>query len=182
MEELKIMFFALGSFFGMEDGRIAAEKTTVTVNPLHREVTIIQENLFAVIQLESDAQKVLEQWQKFNNWNEKETPWSVELDSFSEKSFFFSQDKKSMEPHLVLRYSSEKELQALGIWYNKEKNQFSINQIPEENIKTKEGNLDGNYWVFDGDSTFSFTVEPFPQMPAPHQIYKQTLESILEEN
>jgi len=82
MEELKIMFFALGSFFGMEDGRIAAEKTTVTVNPLHREVTIIQENLFAVIQLESDAQKVLEQWQKFNNWNEKETPWSVELDSF----------------------------------------------------------------------------------------------------
>ena len=68
------MFFVLGSFFGMKDGRIAAEKTTVTVNPLHREVTIIQENLIAVIQSESDAQKVLELWQRFNNWNEKETP------------------------------------------------------------------------------------------------------------
>jgi len=49
----------------------------------------------------------------------------------------------------------------MGIWYSEEKNQFSINQIPEENIKTEEGNLDGNYWVFDGNSTFSFTVEPF---------------------
>jgi len=63
-----------------------------------------------VIQSESDAPKVLEQWQKFNTWNEKETPWSVELDSFWEKSFFFSQDKKSIELHLVLRYTSEKEL------------------------------------------------------------------------
>jgi len=43
MEELKIMFFVLDSFFGMKDGRIAAEKTTMTVNPLHRKVTIIQE-------------------------------------------------------------------------------------------------------------------------------------------
>jgi hypothetical protein len=81
-----------------------------------------------------------------------------------------------------LRHSSEKELRALGIWYNEEKNQFSINQIPEENIKTKEGNLDGNYWVIDGDNTFSFIVKPFRQMPAPYQNYKQTLKSILEEN
>jgi acyl-ACP thioesterase len=94
MEELKIMFLMLGSFFGMKDGRIAAEKTTVTVNPLHRKVTSIQENLFAVIQSESDAPKVLEQWQKFNTWNEKETPWSVELDSFSEKKLLLFAGQK----------------------------------------------------------------------------------------
>ena len=33
MEVIKITFFVLGSFFGIENSRLAAEKVTVTINP-----------------------------------------------------------------------------------------------------------------------------------------------------
>lgn len=60
MEQIKILFFALASFFGIEDGRIASEKTTITVYPQNKEVEIIQEGLFTVIQTQKDSTLVLE--------------------------------------------------------------------------------------------------------------------------
>ena len=48
----------------------------------------------------------------------------------------------------------------MGIGYNAERNQFSINNISQQNIKSKNGKLIDNYWVFNGDSKFSFINEP----------------------
>lgn len=181
MEQIKILFFVLGSFFGIEDGRIAADKTTVTIDPKNQEIEIIQENLFAIIQSEKDTALGLEQWDKLFNWKERKTLWSKELDSFPVKNFTLIPKKKTIQPQLTLSYSNEKDLRALGIWYNAEKNQFSINHIPQENIKTENGKLEGNYWVFNGDSTFSFTIEPFLQMPESYQKFKRPLKELLNE-
>lgn len=52
--------------------------------------------------------------------------------------------------HLTLRYATEKDPWALGIWYNEEKNQFSISHIPSYHIGTNEGILQENYWVSEG--------------------------------
>jgi len=182
MEQIKIIFFLLTSFFGMEDGRIAADKTTITIYPKNQKIEIIQENLFTVIQSEKDTTLVLEQWDKLLSWKEKKISWAKELDSFPVKNLTLRPIKKTIQPHLILTYSNEKDLRMMGIWYNPEKNQFSINHDPQENIKTKNGKLVGNYWVFNGDSTFSFTIEPFLQMPEKLKKLKTPIREILMKN
>lgn len=181
MESIKILFFILGSFFGMENVGIAADKTTVTIYPKKQEIEIIQENLFTVIQSEKDKALVLEQWDKLFYWKEKNTPLAKELDNFNVKSFTFTIPKETIQPHLTLSYSKQKDLQAMGIWYNEEKNQFSINHIPEQNIKTKNGKLEDNYWIFKGESTFSFTIEPFLQMAEKYKTHKHSLKDIVDQ-
>ncbi len=182
MEQIQILFYALCSFFTIEGGRIAADKTTVTIYPETQEIEIIQENVFTVIQSKKDTTLVLEQWDKLLHWKEKETPWSKELDSFRLKNFTLTAVKKTIEPHIKLTYSNEKDLRALGIWYNAEKNQFSINHVPKHNLKTKKGTLVDQYWVFNGDSTFSFTLVPFLQMPEKYQKFKHPLNEFIKEN
>ena len=76
-------------------------------------------------------------------------------------------------------YAKENDLRALGIWYNADENQFSINHTPSYNIKTKNGKLNGNYWYFCSDSAFSFTIEPFLQMPKNYQQMKVPLREFL---
>ncbi len=180
MEQIKILFFVLGSFFGIEDGRIAADKTTVTVYPKSQEIEIIQENLFTVIQSEKDTIIVLEQWKKLMNAKQDTSSWAKDLDNFPVKNFTLTRNN-TIQPHVKLRYSIEKDLRVMGIWYNEEKNQFSINYIPQENLKTEEGKVAGNYWIFDGSTTFSFTIEPFLQMPEDYQKFKKPLSQIVNQ-
>lgn len=179
MEQIQIIFFALTSFFGIEDGRIAADKTTVTIYPKTQKIEIIQENLFTVIQSEKDTILILDQWNKLRSWKERKTSWAKDLDSLLVKNLTFTTVNKTTQSHLVLTYLKEKDLQKMGIWYNAEKNQFSINHIPQHNIKTNSGRLEDNYWIFDGYSKFSFTVEPFLQMPEKYKKLKIPINKVL---
>lgn len=182
MEQIKLIFFALTSFFGIEDGRIASEKTTISLYPENKKIEIIQENLFTVIQTKKDSTLALNQWNKILDAKQKNTSWSKELGSFPTKSVNFTPLKNKIQPHLIFNYSKEKDLRAFGIWYNEEKNQFSINNIPQHTIKTNDGKLEGNYLVFNAKDTITFTVEPFIQMPENFQNLKMPLEDILKTN
>jgi hypothetical protein len=179
MEQIKILFYVLSSFFGIEDGRIAAEKTTVTVYPKSQEIEIIQENLFTIIQSENDSTILAEQWKTIINSKESTISWVKDLDNFTVKKLIFSTSKNTIQPHVMLRFTTEKDLRAMGIWYDAANNKFSINHIPKDNIKTKDGKLEGNYWVFNGGATFSFTIEPFLEMPENFQKIKKPLEEII---
>ena len=96
MEQIKIIFYALASFFAIENGRFAAEKTTVTIDPKQQQIEIIQEGLFTVIQSEKDSILALEQWNKIQVDKEKNIPWAKALDSFSIKNFTFTPIKKTL--------------------------------------------------------------------------------------
>lgn len=180
MEQIKLIFFALASFFGIEDGRIVSEKTTITITPENKEIEIIQQNLFTIIKTEEDSTLALDQWNKILYAKQRNTTWSKELDSFPVKSFDFTPLKNTIQPHLILNYSKQKDLRAFGIWYNQEKNQFSINNIPQHNINTNDGKLEGNYLVFNAKDTITFTIEPFLQMPENYQRLKRPLEELLK--
>lgn len=182
MEQIKMIFYALVSFFAIEDGRIGADKTTVTVSPEKQEITIIQEALFTVIESKQDSVFVIKQWESLVHKKENKMLWTKEMDCFSNKKITFVKVANAYQPHLSFNYKEEKDLWALGIRYNADKNQFSINEIPQYNIKTEQGTLEGNYWVFQGDSTFVFTMEPFLQMPERYQQYKKPLEALFIEN
>ncbi|MFL9831553.1 hypothetical protein ACSV4D_15190 [Flavobacterium sp. ARAG 55.4] len=179
MEQIKVIFFALASFFGIEDSRIAADKTTITIYPEKKEIEIIQEGLFSIVQTEKDSVLILEEWNKLSELKKGHTNWSGELDSFTMKSFDFTPVKNAIQPHLILKYSNEKDLRNLGIWYDENKNQFSVNHNEQDNLTTSDGNLEGNYWVFNGDHKFSFTLAPFLQMPENYLKFKRPLKELI---
>lgn len=177
MVHIEILLFVLGTFFGMEDSRIAADKTHVILFPETQEVEIMQEGMFAIIQSEEDVALVLKQWEDLTRWKEREVAWADDLNVFSEKTLTFASTDTNLQSKLKFRYSDEKDLQALGIEYNAEKHQFYIDHIPQINLKTNDGNLEGSYWVFNADKNFSFSLEPFLDMPEEMQ---QSIINLLE--
>lgn len=181
MLEIKIIFFALASFLGIKDARIAADKTTVIIHTQSKEVEIIQEGLFTVLQTGSDTSLVLNEWEKILEAQENKQAWAKDLDSLRVEQLSFPTSKDGMQAHLRLRYSKEKDLSALGIWYKEEQRQFSINNIPPYNINTNDGQLEGNYWVFEAKDSLSFSIAPFDQMPEMYKKLKVPLEDFLAE-
>lgn len=178
MTPIKIIFFVLASFFGMEAGKIAADKTTVTVCPTNKEIEIVQENLFAFIQSENDSSLVVEEWDNLYHWEDKKIKFSKGLESFPVKNLKLPTKENRVQPHLKLHYSKPNDLQIFDLEYNTESNQFSIENDPAYNINTKDGKLIDNHWVFDGDNTFSFTIEPFLDLPEEYQKFKRPLNEL----
>lgn len=165
MEEIFVIFYVLTSFFGIQDATLVAEKTMVSVNPVQKEITITQENLCAFIQTPADRLKAAEQWENIKNWKEQDVPWANELAPFTVKNLSIKKTGDNDQPQLVMRYNSEKDLRALGIWYNANKQQFAINFVPQQHIETTDGVLEDQYWRFHGGASFSFTIEPFLELP-----------------
>ncbi|MBP1840776.1 hypothetical protein [Formosa algae] len=179
MEQIGIILFILTSFLGIKEGQIAAEKTTVTIDVQNKKIDIIQEHLFTVIESEKDVTLILDQWDKMYNSIGKNTTWSEQLDDFSDKRLTVFSKQNILQSHIILNYSEEADLQVFGIWYNSENNQFSIHDTPQNNIKTTEGKLNGMYWTFSGDTSFSFSLEPFLQMPTKYQDNKRYISDLL---
>ncbi|MDX8554621.1 hypothetical protein MK851_13440 [Tenacibaculum sp. 1B UA] len=173
MEVIKIVFFVLGVFFG-ENSRIGAEKTTVTVNPKEQTVTIVQENIFALIVKEGDSLQVSSELKKIIARN-----WRKEIETYPSKSCtFYVTDNDNLNAKIILNYPSEKELKDFALDFNQETKEFSLINIPDWNVETEDGALKGNYWRFNADDNFTFVVTPFKNMPDKFKSAKRSLTSI----
>ncbi|WP_417885836.1 hypothetical protein [Zunongwangia sp.] len=182
MVEIRVLFFLLASFFGIENGQILSEKATVTINPDSKEIEIVQEDLFSIYQSDENSEVVLSEWNKLQFSEKTNTGLRKEMNAFTIESFNLETKKGNIQPHLKLKYSNQDDLKILGIWYNSPKNQFSINNISKDNISSKTGKLVGNYWIFNADKSFSFTLQPFLQLPEAYQEFKQPIEQLLEQH
>ena len=165
MEPIKIFFFALASFFGVENQRILADKTFVTVYPKKNQIEIVQKNIFAFVPTANDLQLAKEEWNGVYNYTENGKKWSDELAYFSDKKIEFSTDKKGITAKITLTYTHPNDMAVMGIWYNEDTDQFAMNYIPEQKLKTKDGKKNNIFWNFDGNKDFSFTLEPFRVIP-----------------
>ncbi|MFK7834294.1 MAG: hypothetical protein AB8B52_13555 [Winogradskyella sp.] len=174
MEQIKILFFVIGTFFGVEQSRIVAEKTTVTVNPASKTITVLQENLMGIIQAESDSLEIQKELKQLISPNQ---PWSAEFENYTkkEKLFFSSEDDHTLNSTLTLTYSDAKDLKVFGIEVNKE-GLFSMTNFPKSHIKSTDGTLGERYWTFKADQPFSFTEAPLTDMP---EAYEKLLKGLL---
>ncbi len=50
MEQIKILFFIAGAFFGVDQSRIIAENTIVTIDSEEKTITILQEKLNTILE------------------------------------------------------------------------------------------------------------------------------------
>ena len=173
MEQIKILFFIVGTFFGVNQSNIIAEKTTVTVNPKEKTITILQENLVSIMQIESDSLNVYKELSTIVN---AEQAWSSEFKDYvkKEKKFFISEDDKSLNSNLTLTYSTPSDLKVFGIDLNND-GKFSMTNFPKSNIKSSDGTLDERYWHFNADKPFTFTEEPLSDLPEKYNKLKKSL-------
>ncbi|WP_028892593.1 hypothetical protein [Tenacibaculum sp. 47A_GOM-205m] len=175
MEVIKIAFFVLGVFFG-ENSRIGAEKTTVTINPKEQTITIVQENIFALIANEADTMQVSSELKKVVARN-----WRKEIESYPSKSCtLYVSDKGSLNAKITLKYPSENVLRDFALDFNKETKEFSLINIPDWNVETEDGAFKENYWRFSADNSFTFVVTPFKNMPERFKSVKRNLLPIWE--
>lgn len=181
MEQVEILFFVLASFFGIENPKIAADKTTVTINPQTQMIQIVQNRLFVIAASENDKEQSLAEFKKLLNRKESGVNWSDDLGNFTDKVMNTNIVDDKIEISLKMKYTTEANLKVLGIWYNTNKNLFSINHVPDFNLSTDSGVLEGNYWNFSGEDAFSFTLEPYLQLPEQYQKSKTRLIDILIE-
>ena len=165
MEPIKIFFFALASFFGVENQRILADKTFVTKKNKKNQIEIVQKNIFAFVPTANDLQLAKEEWDGVYNYTKNGKKWSDELAYFSDKKIEFSTDKKGITAKITLTYTHPNDMAVMGIWYNEDEKQFAMNYIPEQKLKTKDGKKNDIFWNFDGNKDFSFIVEPFKSVP-----------------
>lgn len=182
MVEIKIIFFALLTFFGIEDGRIAANKTTVTIQPDSKQVEIIQEGLFAFIEKDSDIEAVSNQWYELLASHKTNLIWSKELESFTNKTLRLDSINGNVRPSITLNYSSENDLRIMGIWYDEDDKVFSINHIPKEHLETKDGKIEGNYWKFDATKPISFSMQSFKNIPERYLKFKRSIEAVIKKD
>ncbi|CAM1364109.1 conserved hypothetical protein [Tenacibaculum sediminilitoris] len=175
MEVIKIAFFVLGVFFG-ENSRIAAEKTTVSVNPKEQTITIAQENIFTLINNEQDSIQVNTELKKVVARN-----WRKEIEAYPSKScIVYVTNEGNLNAKIILNYPSEKMLKDFALGFNQKAKEFSLINIPDWNVETKDGVLKGNYWRFSADDNFTFVVTPFKNMPDKFKSAKRSLRPIWE--
>ncbi|GAA4244857.1 MULTISPECIES: hypothetical protein [Winogradskyella] len=173
MEEIKILFFVIGTFFGIHQSNIIAEKATITINPEAKTITVLQENLISIIQNESDSLKVKSE---LKNITQPNYPWSSEFANYSkkEKYFFISEDTQTLNLKLTLTYTTANDLKAFGINKNND-GKFSMTNFPKAHTKSTDGVLGERYWNFEANKPFTFTEEPLTQMPEKYQKFQMNL-------
>ncbi|NRD22893.1 hypothetical protein HNV10_06550 [Winogradskyella litoriviva] len=173
MQEIKILFFIVGSFFGVNESQIISEKTTVTINPTEKTIFIVHENLISIVQKESDSITLTAELLKISKADAK---WDSEFIGYSntEKEFYLSEENETLNSKLKLTYSKIEDLVAFGIDVNKN-GEFSMTNFPKYHITTTDGTLNDRYWNFKADQPFTFTIEPLIDMP---EHYKTLVKSL----
>lgn len=179
MEQIKIIFFAISTFLGIENGQILATSTTVTVFPKKKELIIVQDELSAVLMNSNSKNAVLEEWKTISAQDSATYEWSEELKGFDNKKLVITTNESEITTKISMTYTDVSQLRAMGIWFNEQENSFSINEIPQYGITTTDGVIDGNYWKFK-DQPFSFTINPFKSAPENILALKKSLKDILE--
>ena len=124
--------------------------------------------------------KILSEWNKLPYLEKAGTGLRKEMKGFTIESFNLKNKIGEIQPYLKLKYSKKEDLKILGVWYNLDKHQFAINNIPKDNISSETGKLAGNYWVFDADKSFNFTIQPFLQLPEAYQEFKTPIKRVLK--
>ena len=173
MEEIKIVFFIVATFFGVNQSNVFSEKTTVTINPEEKNITILQENLISILLNESDSLQVKTELEKISQPNHL---WSSEFKNYSrkEKEFYIDEDTQSLNLKLTLTYTSTHDLKAFGIDLNKD-GKLSMMNFPKSHITSNEGTLGERYWNFEANKPFSFTLEPLKDIPETYKVYKTSV-------
>ncbi|XLS29085.1 hypothetical protein ACJD0Z_18040 [Flavobacteriaceae bacterium M23B6Z8] len=171
MEQIKVIFFLLGSIFAQENSRIASAITEVTVDVPQKTITITQQHIFTASETETDYDLTKKQLKDII----QNQTLSEDLKEFCLQELVFEKAANQLNATIVLSYKKMEDLRSMGLFTTKE-GQLSHIHIPDWNISSEQGTLKGKYWYFSVDTPFSFTIDMNTKMNAS---YKDKLQSLL---
>lgn len=156
MNEVKIFFIIIGTFFMREQPSLVAEKAVISVDPIKKQVVIVQKNLISTIE-EQSVQKT-EEFQKLKN---KELNWANELSLFKNKEISIQENGNSVSLTVSFNYDKPEDLSLINIDYNE--SQFAT--FMDEKIKglTGDFHVEEPYLVFKENKSFSFEVSIYDE-------------------
>jgi hypothetical protein len=114
MEVIKIIYIILGTFFMREQPGLIAEKATVTVDPIKKEVVIFQENLISATDI-----KDVKQTEEYRKLTANELNWVKELEPFQNKTLTFEEKDGKINAKLSFNYADPKDLAGIHIGFDK---------------------------------------------------------------
>ena len=177
MELIKIIFFALGSFFGIENSNIIAEKTQVIIDIENHVIEVEQHDLFAIIRNEQDSIRVSQELYRIGNRaaGDKHYKFRSEFDSYTSKTseIVYHKKEQRIDASIKLRYNTPADLKDFAIDYVPEDDSYALINVDSWNIETTTGVLKGNYWYF--KDQISFSLSPAATMPEKYKSYKTSL-------
>ena len=177
MERIKILFFIVGAFFGIERSLIISENTSITIHPQEKTIAILQENLITISKNATDSLNVLNELETLL---QQSPTWHSDLKQFrhKKKHFFISEDQQTLNSKLELSYTTVLDLNVFGITLNKD-GQFSMTDFPKSHIQTKDGKLVNGYWHFNSDNPFTFSEAPLTDLPESFKKHKKAFSRFL---
>lgn len=183
MEVIKIIFFALGTFFGVEDSTIMAEETAVHIDIAEQIITVDQRDVFALVSNEKDSLKIRNTLYRIGNSQaqEKRLTLKEKFDTYawSTSEIVSRKETKQLDIKLKCKYVSKEQLKDFGIDYVEKDSSYAMINIPAWNIKTTTGALRDNYWYF--KDSISFTLSPAKDMPKKYLPLKKGLYNYWEQ-
>lgn len=156
MEEIKILFFVLGTFFGNSESRIIADHATVTINPMSKTIEIHQIDLFTILVQREDSLQISSELKEIKG---KIIAWRPELAVYPVKSYRLTPGEKgTLQAKILLHYKSHKDLEDYG--FVLKDGYFSFRTFPDDYIQTDDGKLKDGFWHFSASKPFTFTQKP----------------------
>lgn len=177
MNPITFLFYALSTIVGNnENPTIMSMKATVTVNPQTKTIEILQEDIFFIAITPEDRGNVEKELKQI--LTAQKTPKKIAIENIETADLnFLPTEKGRLNASIRIKYSNKGIPQNSGLDYTVDNN-FELINIPEWNIKTTDGKVDGNYLVFKNDKPFSFSIEAFKNIP---EQYKKHSYSLFEE-
>ncbi|MCH7397012.1 hypothetical protein MM236_03390 [Belliella sp. DSM 107340] len=178
MIEIRIIFFILGTFFGIDNSNILSESVQVEIDPESKTVIVYHKGLYTFIKDEEEIIIVLQELEILRNLNQvihteeiqsngQDTYDWIELELMSNK------DDEKLDAKLQLKYKDDEFLESMGISYSVKDKAYTMINFESDNIQSSVGELNGNRWYF--KEKLIFTIEPFEIEPNIEVVKKENL-------
>lgn len=159
MIPINILFHALLSFFGRQESLIVCSKVTITLEPAHKTMLVVQEDLFGVAMHPDEEQHVLDDLSTL--MAAVDDPFLRQQDGYRiEEVELFSPDGSRLDARIRIRWSDPSVLQLFGISPMAD-GRLAMVDIPSMGIRAPDATKEGNHLLFNGNAASVITIEPF---------------------
>lgn len=159
MIPINVIFHVLLSFFGQRDSLIACSKVTITLEPAHSTLLVVQEDLFGIAVSPRDTQAVLQDLS--NLMAAVEDPFLQRQNGYRiEEAELYSPDGRRLDARIRIRWENIAVLQDFGIHPTAD-GRLAMVDIREQGIRAPDATKEGNYLMFNGNSASVITMEPY---------------------
>src|SRR5690606_27935811 len=132
MNEVKIFFIIIGTFFMREQPSLVAEKAVISVDPIKKQVVIVQKNLISTVEEQSVPKT--EEFQKLKN---KELHWVNDLNVFKNKEVSIQENGNSVSLTVSFTYDKPEDLSIINIDYSERSEERRVGKDSRKDRKRK---------------------------------------------